>query len=79
MLRTAALYGAIVTVFALLAWLSIAFNMLLIGAAWTWVRLEGTRAGADRTTTTRPRRPGPGDGAPAAGAGDEPGAGPAAT
>lgn len=38
MLRTAALYGAIVTVFALLVWLSIGFNMLLIGAAWTHVR-----------------------------------------
>ena len=31
MLRTAALYGAIVAVFALLAWLAIGFNMLLIG------------------------------------------------
>ncbi len=38
MLRTAALYGAIVTVFALLVWLSIGFNMLLFGAAWTHVR-----------------------------------------
>ena len=38
MLRTAALYGAIVAVFALLVWLSIGFNMLLIGAAWTRVR-----------------------------------------
>ncbi len=38
MLRTAALYGAIVAVFALLAWLAIGFNMLLIGGAWTRVR-----------------------------------------
>ena len=38
MLRTAALYGAIVAVFALLVWLSIGFNMVLIGAAWTHVR-----------------------------------------
>jgi membrane protein len=38
MLRTAALYGAIVAVFALLVWLSIGFNMVLIGAAWTRVR-----------------------------------------
>ena len=40
MFRTAALYGAIVTVFALLAWLAIGFNMLLFGAAWTWVRAQ---------------------------------------
>ena len=38
LLRTAALYGAIVAVFALLAWLAIGFNMLLIGGAWTRVR-----------------------------------------
>ena len=35
LLRTAAIYGAFVAVFALLAWLSIGFNMLLIGGAWT--------------------------------------------
>ena len=34
----AALYGAFVAVFALLAWLSTAFNMLLLGAAWTDAR-----------------------------------------
>ena len=34
----AALYGAIVTVFVLLAWLSIGFNVLLLGASWTRVR-----------------------------------------
>ena len=38
MTRISAIYGAIVAVFALLAWLSISFNMLLIGAAWTRVR-----------------------------------------
>ena len=38
MTRISALYGAIVAVFALLIWLSIGFNMLLIGAAWTRVR-----------------------------------------
>ena len=38
MTRISALYGAIVAVFALLSWLSIGFNMLLIGAAWTRVR-----------------------------------------
>jgi len=40
MFRTAALYGAIVTVFALLAWLAIGFNLLLFGAAWSWVRAQ---------------------------------------
>jgi YihY family inner membrane protein len=34
----AAVYGAFVTGFALLAWLSISFNLLLMGAAWTRVR-----------------------------------------
>jgi membrane protein len=35
----AALFGAFVAVFGLLAWLSISFNVLLLGAAWTRVRL----------------------------------------
>ena len=47
----AALYGAIVAVFALLAWLSIGFNMLLIGAAWTRVR---ALARPHRRTRRRP-------------------------
>lgn len=34
----AALYGTFVAVFALLAWLSIGFNVLLLGGAWTRVR-----------------------------------------
>ena len=34
----AAVYGAFVALFALLAWLSTAFNLLLLGAAWTDVR-----------------------------------------
>jgi membrane protein len=34
----AALYGTFVAVFALLAWLSIGFNVLLLGASWTRVR-----------------------------------------
>ncbi len=45
LLRTAALYGAIVAVFALLAWLAIGFNMLLIGGAWTRVRAVGLGTG----------------------------------
>lgn len=36
----AALYGAFVAVFALLAWLSVGFNVLLLGAAWTRVRAD---------------------------------------
>lgn len=34
----AALYGTFVAVFALLAWLSIGFNVLLLGGSWTRVR-----------------------------------------
>ncbi len=33
-----AVYGTALAIFALLAWLSIAFNILLLGAAWTEVR-----------------------------------------
>jgi membrane protein len=36
----AAVYGTFVAAFALLAWLSIAFNLLLLGAAWTDVRVR---------------------------------------
>lgn len=36
---TAALFGAFVAVFGILAWLSISFNVLMLGACWTWVRL----------------------------------------
>ncbi len=38
LLGAAALYGAVFAILGLLAWLSIAFNVLLIGAAWTDVR-----------------------------------------
>jgi YihY family inner membrane protein len=34
----AAIYGTFVALFALLAWLSISFNMLMLGASWTRVR-----------------------------------------
>lgn len=55
MTRIASVYGAVVAVFALLAWLSISFNVLLLGAAWTRVRAlaiaqpapHATDAGAD--------------------------------
>jgi membrane protein len=36
--HTAAIYGTFVAFFAILAWLSISFNVLLFGAAWTRVR-----------------------------------------
>ncbi len=39
MLGWAALFGALVAVFALLVWMSISLNMLLLGACWTRVRL----------------------------------------
>jgi membrane protein len=46
MVGWAALYGAFVAAFALLAWLSIGFNVLLFGAAWTEVRARlGVLAG----------------------------------
>ncbi len=38
MVGFAALYGAFVTIFAILAWLSIGFNVLLLGASWARVR-----------------------------------------
>ena len=34
----AALYGTVFAILGLLAWLSIAFNVLLVGAAWTEAR-----------------------------------------
>ncbi len=46
---TAALFGAFVTVFAVLAWLSISFNVLLLGASWTRVRLH-QQVGVDAGT-----------------------------
>jgi membrane protein len=36
--HTAAIYGTFVAFFAILAWLSISFNVLLFGACWTRVR-----------------------------------------
>ena len=47
MVGYAALFSAFVAVFALLAWLSISFNVLLLGASWTRVRaLALAQAGA---------------------------------
>ena len=38
------LFGGVATVFAALAWLHLAFQVLLIGAAWTRIRLEDWEA-----------------------------------
>jgi membrane protein len=50
MTRIASVYGAVVAVFALLAWLSISFNVLLLGAAWTRVRALASAQPAHRST-----------------------------
>jgi YihY family inner membrane protein len=55
----AAIYGAFVTLFALLAWLSISFNMLLMGAALTRVR---ALALAQPAPAADPGTPPPGEG-----------------
>ena len=39
-------FGGVATIFAALAWLSLAFQVLLIGAAWTRVRLDSSRGRA---------------------------------
>jgi YihY family inner membrane protein len=57
----AALYGAFVALFALLAWLSVGFNVLLLGAAWTDVRgrygpwFDRPATGADAAETAAGR------------------------
>ena len=46
--HTAAIYGTFVALFAILAWLSISFNVLLFGASWAHVRdVAMTRQGAE--------------------------------
>lgn len=58
----AAVYGTLVAAIALLAWLSIAFNLLLLGAAWTDVRkregsyLEGAVRRLSRDVATDAER-----------------------
>ena len=47
LIGTAAFYGAFVAVFALLAWLAVSFNLLLLAASWTAVRLRSTDAPVD--------------------------------
>ena len=41
MTKVAAIYGTFVAAFAILIWLSISFNLLIIGASWTRVRALG--------------------------------------
>jgi len=61
LLGTAALFGAFVAVFGVLAWLSISFNMLLLGASWTRVRaLAMADAGARPATEDTADDPGRG-------------------
>lgn len=53
----AALFGTFVAVFALLAWLSVGFNILLLGGAWTRVRaLAASNPTASAADPTEPGR-----------------------
>lgn len=57
MTRIAAIYGPFVAVFALLAWLSVSFNVLLLGASWTRLRaLAIGHPGAQPANPAEPRR-----------------------
>jgi membrane protein len=59
----AAFYGSVAAVFALLAWLAIGFNVLLMGAAWARVRaLALAQPDAPATDPSEPGRGAPGDG-----------------
>ncbi len=53
--HTAAIYGTFVALFAILAWLSISFNVLLFGASWAHVRAVAmTRQGAEPVAAEGP-------------------------
>jgi membrane protein len=57
----AALFGAFVAVFAILAWLSISLNILLLGASWTRVRVmvaDARAAHPDETVAIAEPQPG---------------------
>ncbi len=55
--RMAAIYGTFVAFFAVLAWLSISFNVLLVGASWVRVRALATaHPGAARADPAEPGR-----------------------
>ncbi|HJP88399.1 MAG TPA: YihY/virulence factor BrkB family protein [Candidatus Limnocylindrales bacterium] len=51
LIGTAALIGTLATVFAALAWLSLSFQAILIGAAWVSERDEAERSAAIRRAT----------------------------
>ena len=53
----AAIYGTFVALFALLAWLSISFNLLLLGASWTRVRTVAMAQDAPPADPTEPGAP----------------------
>jgi uncharacterized BrkB/YihY/UPF0761 family membrane protein len=44
-------FGGVAAVFAALAWLNLAFLVLLVGASWTSLRLDEAEAEAEATTT----------------------------
>lgn len=54
LIGTAALIGTLATVFAALAWLSLSFQAILIGAAWVSERDEAARSAAIRKATGDP-------------------------
>jgi membrane protein len=54
MLHWAALFGAVLSVFAVLIWLSISLNALLLGAAWTRVRVLDRREAEPDAEETGP-------------------------
>jgi uncharacterized BrkB/YihY/UPF0761 family membrane protein len=62
MTHVAAIYGTFVAAFAVLAWLSISFNLLLLGACWARVRSLGMAQpdapSVDPTATGAPGMPG---------------------
>jgi membrane protein len=64
MLTWAALFGALISVFAVLIWLSISLNVLLLGAAWTRVRVrervEAEQEAVNDTATSPTGGDGPG-------------------
>jgi len=51
MLRTAAFYGTFIAIFALLTWLSISLNVMLIGASWLRVRMLAEREPGEAPST----------------------------
>lgn len=57
LIGAAALLGTVATVFAALAWLSLSFQAILIGAAWVRDRSERTEASAVTDQTNQTDRP----------------------